>query len=183
MCEQVKSSDALQISGERWLPIPGYEGLYEVSDRGRVRSMDRMVRSNNSNVQFKRGMVLKISKSNRCNYMTVGLTRENNHRRFFVHRLVLMAFVGPCPDGMEACHGNGVADDNRLSNLRWDTPSENIRDLVRHGTHVQSSKTHCVHGHPFDVENTYVKPDGTRQCRKCMTVYRARHRAQKKARA
>ena len=172
--------DATQISVEQWLPIPGYEGFYEVSNLGRVRSLDRTVRNRNDTVQPKRGMVLKISKSNRCAYMTVGLTRDNKHRRFFVHRLVLMAFVGPCPEGMEACHNNGVADDNRISNLRWDTPSENIRDLVRHGTHPHASKTHCIRGHLFDVGNTYLKTDGSRECRACRAVNQARYRARRR---
>lgn len=50
------------------------------------------------------------------------------------HRLVLQAFVGPCPEGMEACHNNGNPADNRLENLRWDTPSSNALDKVKHGT-------------------------------------------------
>lgn len=51
-----------------------------------------------------------------------------------VHRLILEAFVGPCPPGMEACHWNGNPTDNRLENLRWDTPQENTNDKYRHGT-------------------------------------------------
>lgn len=51
-----------------------------------------------------------------------------------VHRLVLEAFVGPCPDGMQCCHGNGDPADNRLANLRWDTPAANALDQVKHGT-------------------------------------------------
>ena len=54
------------------------------------------------------------------------------HRR--ICRLVLEAFVGPCPEGMEACHNNGDPADNRLENLRWDTRSANALDAVRHGT-------------------------------------------------
>jgi hypothetical protein len=56
--------------------------------------------------------------------------RETTH---LVHRLVLEAFVGPCPEGMEACHNNGDPADNRLENLRWDTRSANAKDKVRHG--------------------------------------------------
>jgi hypothetical protein len=51
-----------------------------------------------------------------------------------VHRLVLEAFIGPCPEGMEACHNNGVRTDNRVENLRWDTHDENMHDAFRHGT-------------------------------------------------
>lgn len=58
----------------------------------------------------------------------------------YVHRLVLAAFVGPCPPGMEGCHNDGDSCNNRLSNLRWDTRAGNVRDAVRHGTHVVGSR-------------------------------------------
>jgi hypothetical protein len=57
-----------------------------------------------------------------------------------VHRLVLEEFVGPPPDGMEGCHGNGVQTDNRLSNLRWDTHIENVQDRVAHGGYLAQPK-------------------------------------------
>lgn len=52
----------------------------------------------------------------------------------FIHRLVLEAFVGPCPEEMQACHGNGIRHDNRLENLRWDTRVGNAGDRILHGT-------------------------------------------------
>ena len=55
-------------------------------------------------------------------------------QKYRVHRLILETFVGPCPPGMEACHGNGIRTDNRLENLRWDTRKANCADAVRHGT-------------------------------------------------
>jgi hypothetical protein len=64
-------------------------------------------------------------------HLSVVLGRRNTR---MVHTLVLEAFVGPRPPGKEACHGNGQPGDNRLSNLRWGTRSENIADAVRHGT-------------------------------------------------
>ena len=57
-----------------------------------------------------------------------------------VQRLVLLAFVGPCPDGMECCHNNGIKTDNRLSNLRWDTRKANAADREHHGTTARGSK-------------------------------------------
>jgi HNH endonuclease len=54
----------------------------------------------------------------------------------WVHRLILEAFVGPCPSGMEACHFNGERDDNRIANLRWDTLAGNGLDKIRHGNHA-----------------------------------------------
>ena len=63
-------------------------------------------------------------------------------RRYFlyVHRLVLTAFVGKCPPGMEACHNDGNKDNNRLSNLRWDTPVGNHADKLKHGTHHRGER-------------------------------------------
>lgn len=59
-----------------------------------------------------------------------------------VHRLVLEAFVGPCPDGLQACHGDGDKCNNRLSNLRWDTPKANMDDMKRHGTYRHGPTHH-----------------------------------------
>lgn len=65
--------------------------------------------------------------------MHVNLSRGNRTRPRKVHRLVLEAFVGPCPIGMEGCHNDGVPEHNRLGNLRWDTHRENIQDIFRIG--------------------------------------------------
>jgi hypothetical protein len=59
---------------------------------------------------------------------------DGQRRKRYVHRLVLEAFVGPCPPGMIACHNNGVPTDNRARNLRWDTPAGNAQDSIGHGT-------------------------------------------------
>lgn len=67
------------------------------------------------------------------NYKTVRLCRCGKMCNKRIHRLVLENFVGKCPDGMEACHNNGNKLDNRLSNLRWDTRSNNAKDAVKHG--------------------------------------------------
>lgn len=67
-------------------------------------------------------------------YATVGLWKDEKRYTMTVHRLILETFVGPRPDGMEACHYNGVRTDNRLENLRWDTPSNNQKDRLQYGT-------------------------------------------------
>jgi hypothetical protein len=66
----------------------------------------------------------------------VPLCRGSNRTMTQVHRLVLEAFRGPCPPGMEACHGNGDRGDPRLSNLRWDTHRANMADQCAHGTRM-----------------------------------------------
>lgn len=64
-------------------------------------------------------------------YYRVGFGRS---KHYAVHRLVLETFIGPCPDGMEGCHNDGVRTNNHVDNLRWDSRSENAKDKVRHGT-------------------------------------------------
>lgn len=70
-------------------------------------------------------------------YLGVAIGGKNYH----VHRLVLEWFVGPCPEGMEACHNDGDSTNNRLDNLRWDTRKANIIDSVKHGTHYTGKGT------------------------------------------
>lgn len=71
---------------------------------------------------------------NRDGYIKVHLKINGVRRHTTLHRLILRAFSGPCPAGMEGCHNNGNPSDNRACNLRWDTPSENQQDALRHGT-------------------------------------------------
>ncbi|MBY0457661.1 MAG: HNH endonuclease [Gemmataceae bacterium] len=66
--------------------------------------------------------------------LSISLRREGHTKHFQIHRLVLLAFVGPCPPGMEGCHGDGNPLNNNRENLRWDTSKANHADAVRHGT-------------------------------------------------
>jgi hypothetical protein len=154
---------------ETWLPVPGYESLYEVSDHGRVRSMDRLQRRGPApGMCYRRGRILKPMRST-VGRLKVGLYSGGARRMFLIHRLVLEAFVGPCPDGMEACHYDDDPDNNHLSNLRWDTRLANRADLVRNGIHWNTRKTHCLRGHEFTPDNTYYFAN-VRHCRRCRTV-------------
>ena len=112
---------------ERWLAVPGYEGFYEVSDLGRVRSVRHMTR-----IGWRGGRVLKANRALRCWQVT--LYRDGVATPARLHQLVLLAFTGPCPPGQEGRHGPGGVKDNRLANLCYGTHSENIRDKVRDGT-------------------------------------------------
>lgn len=107
---------------EQWKHIDGFDGVYEVSDCGRVRSFNR---------QSRQGAILSQGWKGNLKYKVVVLSKNGVTTHFKIHRLVLETFVGPCPDGMEACHNNGINTDNRLSNLRWDSHAENIRDKKR----------------------------------------------------
>lgn len=92
------------------------------------------------------------------------------------HVLVMAAFVGPRPDGMDIRHLDGDPSNNRLSNLAYGTRAENARDMLRHGTCHNANKTHCPAEHPYDDINTYVDPQGNRHCRTC-----ARERRQQRS--
>ena len=106
---------------EKWLPVIGYEELYEVSDHGTVRN--------------KRTLKVKaytLNKEQSRPFM--GLWRGNRIKIFKPHTLVLTAFVGPRPQGLECCHNDGNPWNNHIDNLRWDTPQNNQRDRAKHGT-------------------------------------------------
>ncbi len=109
---------------ERWKDVIGYEGLYQVSDQGRVKSIKR---------RYAGEKILKASPDKRDGRPVVCLSNKAKTRNFWVHRLVLEAFVGPCPAGHEACHWNDIRTDNNVSNLRWGTKKENKSDAKRNG--------------------------------------------------
>lgn len=158
------------MSTEEWRRVPDFPRYY-VSSTGRV-------------VSYRRGNRRELRPSvNAYGYKVVGLTNAaHNSPKLFVHRLVLTAFVGPCPDGMEGCHNDGDRTNNSVENLRWDTRAGNMQDAIAHGTHPQAGKKSCKYNHPFDDENTVVQGDGSRRCRACH-ARRSREYRERTARA
>lgn len=154
--------------GENWLPVVGFEGIYEVSDHGRVRGIDRA----GSDGRRLAGRILRQKVHPVSGHRLVGLWRGQETTRS-VHRLVLESFVGPVPDGHEVCHNNGVPDDNRLENLRYGTRSENQLDRTRHGSQYLALRTHCPRGHRLEAPN--LIPSAIRKGkRNCLACDRAR---------
>lgn len=152
---------------ERWLPVVGWEEVYEVSDLGRVRTI-------------RTGLIRKLSEHKLAGYHMVGLKAKGQPSKTFqVHRLVLDAFIGLRPDGLVSCHNNGNPADNRLVNLRYDTPHENNMDKIRHGRDHNTNKTHCPAGHEYTPDNIRPNAPG-RVCiicsRKRMREYMRRKR-------
>ena len=119
---------------EIWVPVRGFSGRYEVSNKGRVRSLPQVIICEGPvkgrYTSVRQGSLLRPGRMPN-GHLSVSLGRRNSQ---CVHKLVLNAFVGPAPDGYECLHINGDPADNRLQNLRWGTRSENIADAVRHGT-------------------------------------------------
>lgn len=160
---------------ETWRPVAGYQGFYEVSDLGHVRSLDRWIECSNrwgsTTRYFKPGRVLKVKRKKKAThaYAVVTLSVHDVQATFEVHRLVLQAFRGECPPGQQGCHEDGNLFDNRLSNLRWGTPSSNAQDRIQHGTNPKVNQTDCHYGHPLEPPN--LEPSlgrlGYRRCFAC----------------
>ena len=134
-----------------WRDVPGYEGYYQVSNNGNVRSVDRKIINSLGHELSLKGKLLKPKKDR--GYFRVELNAYGRPKLFSIHRLVLLAFVGEIPSGMQCRHLDGNAENNSLSNLAYGTVSENQLDRVRHGTHQESVKTHCPRGHVLKSPN------------------------------
>jgi hypothetical protein len=116
MAAQDRNQDIV-IEGETWRDIPGFPD-YQASTAGRVRS-------------FRRGRPHVLStKTADGSYLHVALRREGKSHQLKVASLVALTFLGPRPDGMQVCHGDGNKRNDALENLRYDTQSENNRDIA-----------------------------------------------------
>lgn len=159
----------MSVITETWLPIPGWEGYYEVSTDGRVRSLRAAGRE----------LTRSLSSSG---YLTVTLSRDGSSGTRTVHSLVAEAFIGPRPEGQHVCHNDGTRTNNAASNLRYDSPSANLLDAVAHGTHALLNRTHCPHGHEYTEANTYRQPGrSSRFCRACAKRRRIEFQARRSA--
>ena len=156
-----------------WAPIPGYEGLYEVSSAGEVRSLDR-VQQYATYTRTLKGKLLK-PRANKKHYKVMLSDRNFQRKDLLVHRLVLLAFIGPAPQGTEACHRDDNGKNNNLDNLYWGTRSDNVRDQVKNTLHYNAGKDHCGRGHPYSGKNL-MKNGKRRQCVICYTASQKKYK-------
>lgn len=160
----------MKLSNEEWRPVVGWEGLYEVSSIGKVRSLDREVLSRTGKPFMRKGKALTQSMTG--GRYVVGLSRAGSSKTQMVHRLVAEAFL-PNPKGHPLVrHLDDNPVRNVVENLAWGTHSDNQHDRVRNGIYVNHEmlKTHCKNGHELSEDNLYrVRTlPGHRRCRTCI---------------
>ncbi len=117
------------MTDETWKPIPGFDG-YDVSDHGRVRSYRRCYGVGNWAIEQEPQRIMSPSKD-KNGYLSVLLRVDGISYCKRIHALVALAFLGPCPDGLEVCHNDQTRTNNRLDNLRYDTGSANLLESNR----------------------------------------------------
>ncbi len=118
---------------EQWRDVVGYKGLYQVSDLGRIKSLDRVVPHARFGTMKLKGRIRRPGLVGP--HLAISLCKGGIQTTVLVHRVVAAAWIGPCPDGMEVCHGPNGQRDNSVSNLRYGTRSDNGLDRRRDGTH------------------------------------------------
>jgi hypothetical protein len=162
---------------EYWAPIPSCSG-YEASTHGQIRGVDRVLVNRDGQARAWRGRIMSQHEGDEYGHRK---SRVGEYGYLFVHRMVLEAFRGPCPEGLEGCHNDGNAAHNHIGNLRWGTRSSNIRDVMAHGHHWPTLTIACPLGHELREPNlrSYHVMSGKRGCLACS---RARARLQYYAR-
>ena len=142
------------MTEEIWKDSPGYEGRYQASTLGRIRSVERKVWSRNhyTGEPFERiipGVILRPGRFCKAGHVSVILGRGTPGKP--VHQLIMRTFVGEPPEGMEVLHNNGNPTDNRLVNLRYGTRTENILDTYKNGGRWRKLSINDVEGIRFGL--------------------------------
>ena len=127
---------------EVWKAVVGYEGLYSVSNHGRVRSEPRLIRCKLVNTNRRRlaGRILRPNIIDVAGHQSVALCLDGVVERRAPYCLALEAFIGPRPRGMQCCHIDGDPTNNRLENLRWGTAADNAADRDSHGRTIRGER-------------------------------------------
>lgn len=123
-----------------WRTIPGYEGRYEVSDEGQVKSLARKVQCRGGFRSVSEILLKHVFDTDGYHMVSLANGTKGDQTLFKVHRLVLLAFVGPLPDGLESRHLDDDKNNNRLANLCYGTGLENWTDRIRNGKGIEGLK-------------------------------------------
>ena len=147
------------MSDEEWRDIPGYEGYYQASDHGRIRSLTRRIASSYNATRLHKGRVLKPW-SMKSGHLSVNLGGTH----YLVHRLVALTFFGE--SCLNVLHRDDDPTNNSIQNLRYGTQADNAADAIRNGRCYQLAKKQCPRGHLLEGANLYPGRKN-RSCRSC----------------
>lgn len=143
---------------EIWKDIEGYEGLYQVSNYGRVKSLDHIVSNHTSNI-ISKGKILK-ERINRKGYISYALYKKNQSKNIKAHRLVAIAFIPNPENKPQVNHIDGNKQNNRVDNLEWCTNKENQIHAWENGL-ITAKKGGQVHNAKpilkFDLDGNFIK--------------------------
>jgi hypothetical protein len=125
---------------EVWKDVEGYEGLYQISSKGQVKRVERYYiqfngLTGNTNTKLLSEMIMKQFED-KDGYLRIQLIKDGNRKKHFVHRLVALNFIPNPENKPEVNHKDGVKDNNKLSNLEWNTTSENQRHAIANKLYV-----------------------------------------------
>lgn len=151
---------------EEWRPVVGWEGLYEVSSKSRIRTIGRTILTKDGKTRKVPERIRKIQ-TRVCGHLSIDLKDEGKRGTYLVHRLVAAAFIPNPHNHPLVRHLNDDPGDNRLENLAWGAKTDNSFDMVRNGLHYWASRIACSRGHTYTEESTRVTSK-QRNCRECV---------------
>lgn len=158
---------SIQHEEEIWKDIPEFEGLYQASNLGRIKSLDRY----DSIGRFRPSTIRVLFEQN-SGYLSLVLNKNGIKYPKTVHKMVYEAFNGVVNDSnLDVAHEDGNKYNCSISNLKLKTKSENSQDKRKHGTQNYQWKTHCDFGHVFEDWNLI---NFKKNIRKCLACSRAR---------
>jgi len=147
------------IDNEQWKAVKGFEGLYEVSDHGRVKSLSKLVKGGHGSEWWREGKMLSLSAN--VEYLMVGLSKEGIRKSTTVHSLVAEAFLDHVADGHKIVidHINGENHDNRAENLQLITHLENVEKgyVKKYGN--RETKKHLLRICELEKENAELREE------------------------